>query len=1598
MEKQGNNINQFNKGLHQDNSLLDSPKGTYRFALNSVNETELGDSGFISNEESNEICGSLTRDFIPIGKVYIGDNRTVIFSVSQDNTISEIGIISDCLYEPFVNDENSLDKDKLNFSVTNQIQATYRLRRGCEDTIYFTDGLNVPRYFNFAKPEQFRTSNTWDASKFSLYKSLESFPRVRSVEVLDSYGSLVPGSYSILVQHLDEDFNGTEFHEIVSNINIYNDALSKNFPDIDGSGNIGEQGGPYKSDVTNKAIKIDLQDIDENFTYIRYAFVERTSGNGLVSRVTYSEPLSVLSPLFIYTGQNASTNGTIEEVELYNINAGIKTAEHIEQIDNMLILANVGGEDLKFCKLQRYASKIATDCFVKDIILTSVKENHNPKNPLVYYNGIGYQPGEIYSLGINYIFDDYTIAPTMHILGKPSTVSNSHVFSPGPEVYPMSNRNNINISERYLDENTSCDGSSYWGVDSEGDTIRNSNVRHHRFPTRDEINIGFVSKTQLNSEEPEYQSIQVLINGNLKRSIVCDVEDLDCVPYTAKEFKLIVRYKRNGIDEEFFSIISPDNDPPTSIESNLFISADVITDIELFYEDIDGEVEITLDSNMESEEQENGAIYRIFIGTVKEDGSVNIYRVPIFGLKFSNIILPTEEEIGRKVIGYQIVKQERRDTDKTILDSAVITPMLKSDKNVSVGLLAPQFQTNNNVGDTTCEAESGNDGICYNTSKRNINLITPLHKFTDKTFDGFTSIEEVGKYKVDYVARSVYGYQNIYEGTSASGEENKDTKDDDGFTLRQATRFTGVKYEESGVTRFYTDNQDTRMYNLEGISYSDNEDGDEVLYNLASDNKALILSSVKPGVDLRTYRPGKKEFPYVYIKKDHKAFYQNFRNNPYYLASTEVFTESTCKVFGGDCYVVPMRYSNHIFANAVAAIRRKKQSVWVLLGSIFIALAGIALAVFSGGSSLLIAGGIIAALGGIASGVATIIETAKFNEIYGEKWEKNLDRTVLDYFYSSVFIKEYPENVSDPYLQWRDDTFRWFGDILGDLWFETSINVSLRVPPRNMENNYLKPLKPYMTDRQNKVNEYRHGVKFEGAGPGSSDNYHYYEDIAIGAESADEMYFIKKIANPDNTNSSGFKYIGISTPQIYLVNPDHAINVGIKKFYGIPLSYDCCSNCTEKFPHRIHYSQQSFQEEKTDNYRMFLPNNYRDIEGETGEITNIFRLYNNLFVHTKEGLWKMGRKYQERVTDNIISFIGTGSYFETPPDKLVDDDTGNSAGTQHKWSGIKTPAGYFFVSANQKKIYQFTGESLKAISDLGMSNWFKNNIKILGNGLEDNPSNKNGSGFISTYDSRKERVIFTKLDRITTTELTKNVVTDNSWTISFSLKNNTWISWHNYIPSFYFNIPEKFFSWIPENDNIWRHNSLGNYQTFYGELYPHIIEYVSVSNPVITRIWNSIMLQTEAKTYIPDLQQYVDERYITFNKAVLYNSRQCSGEMDLIVKDTELSGIDYMINQVTNTNNNHSIIDRTEKDWYINDFRDIRVDYTRPIWNSNIAVDRDSYIDKTINSSTMDINKDWTQLENFTDKYLVVRLIFDKFANKKLITNFSVENEQQSFH
>jgi hypothetical protein len=839
----------------------------------------------------------------------------------------------------------------------------------------------------------------------------------------------------------------------------------------------------------------------------------------------------------------------------------------------------------------------------------------------------------------------------------------------------------------------------------------------------------------------------------------------------------------------------------------------------------------------------------------------------------------------------------------------------------------------------------------------------------------------------------------------------------------------------------------------------------------------------------------------------------------------------------------------------------------------------------------------------------------------------------------------------------------------------------------------------------------------------------YSQNISeIAPTNALDFHMLKKLTYLDANRKGGRAYIGLAAAEIYLLNPDYTRRNKQKMYNHLGLEYDCCSDCVETFPHRFHWSEQAFQEEVTDNFRMFLPNNYKDLEAETGEVTDIYRIQNNLYIHTEEGLWHCPQTFQERVTSDIISFIGTGEYFSIPPRKIVDDNN-SSAGNIHKWARTKTKFGVLFPSWKEKKWYLFDGQNLKPISDNGNSNYFKTHMDFIvaqqyysanfrNYPYLNNPSNPIGVGFLSTYDTNKERLIVTKKDlkitnlptqsyeicteggqviifpnmaqviadrladgwnyvgiedckmkferttyeTVTTTanqytsiandmdiwaffdtsgsfsgpdlaqidasldawilndldptpwagnvykvntntekwldfpnqipladrgkvllisfvneaedwpgnpyhggglnfagQPTSTYIThynaftgaggvystftkfiginypiatvatskafilhslaaikgydynidevndlvvnnyfstaewtslksqllnnpyktllapngepgleqwgwivkpdrsnagspasancpastliispcqfaedmnailaslvevievevtneypvieieyeegevfvpqtlNNGYTMSYSLKKEEWVGWHPYIPSFYMHVQEKFYSWPQGSRYLWKHNRPNHYQTFYGTYYPFIVEYVDNPSPITTKIWDSLILQTEAKKFSTVHEEYIDQRFVTFNKALFYNTEQISGVITLVPKQD--SSLTYLSQQTSNAPGTMTI-DRNERDWSLNSLRDIRVNTTIPMFLKDLSsVQSNYYIDKVVNPTAINYNKSWSELESFRDKFLVVRLIFDNFADTRLIFNFSALQKEQS--
>lgn len=1816
-------------GLHTDNSPIDQPKDTYRFALNATTESERGDSKFIGNAESNEACAELPEGFIPLGKEYMSNGQTAIFLTNPKEDLPDIiGIVDDqCHYTTHV-------RGNLGFSIANQIDATYRLRRGCERTIYFTDNLNKPRYYNFDKPEDFIDPNTGEvvSDRFSLFKTYNSIPNINKIEIEET-GQLASGSYNFSIQYLDDDLNPTEWITTTDTIIIYHDnPTSKKYGEIRGTTN--ESTFHQDFGVTNKAIRLSINNLDTNFNFYRVAIIEATSGGGEVSRVLYSSEISTSVATYLYSGSNATTLGTEEEVQQFsNI---IERAEHIEQIENRLILGNTQGKQLSFCSLQKYASLIKANLIKKEIVLNNVEIDSNQKRAQLHTEKVGYMPGEIYSFGIVYLFEDGTTSPVFHIPGR-----NEGFLS------EMSTDNIVSDSA-YLDNN-SCSNDSYWGVDSQGDPLVAQPIRHHRFPLRSEVNEPLFTKVGTTEFSTlTTQSINIVTSGRV-------------VNYEEDVINYRVQYEVDGVLESYiFSSIIVSN-----YDSNVGDINTIASFILGSIENITIEEENPIDGTYSPAGSHSGLSYTFNItdtqSTSGEDSG--LYTSNIFGIEFEDIQIPDINDTnGESIVGYYIVRNERTEDNKTILDTGVLAPML-------------------------VDTDSGNGFIAHGQLAPNspdiqpdvFALIHPEHKFNNREYRNTTKLIREGDFVLQNKTLADVTLDDVQPGTSYDSDAHKRRdRDTDGFSLHAVNRNHTTTYLPNS-NELSADDSFKEIFYLDSLFAKNVEDiNGEIkdVYNLSSDNRTGVVQ-----FNEEVTLPNR--LPYVIMKRDLTAPYANFSVLPYFREFTNPVyfngKTSSSQVFNGDSYIASMNYMSSLFYDIRLRKRKSKSGVLNAIIGVVAIVVGVVVSALTFGAAAPLGAALIGF--GVAQ-IATGLKKEQLAKVYGDLYEQGLKNTVQDEDTESFFR-------ANP----SDDTIQWFHDSITDIWFETSINVNLRMGST-----------AGITDFQS-----------------SPTGYNQEQTI---------QYCIDKLTTPDAENDDGKNYLGYAKSEIYEVNKDYHRRDRQKVYFALGIEYDCCSDCLEDFPHRVHFSEQSFQEELSDNYRTFLVNNYRDIEGETGQITNIFRMQNNLYVHTEEALWHLPQNIQERITGDIVSFIGTGSFFNIPPRFIVDGDNGNSAGTLHKWGSLKTPHGVFFVSERQGVVYQFNGNSLVPISSNGLFNWFKNNLKVQADidyynttgktyAYNNNPSNPYGSGFLSTYDSRKERFILTKKDfvvidprvgedyelciengdltlfpNITQTiseraldgwqyegvsdcklqfskesveqrlvqtfetietpndtiilaaydksgsfngqgEMLQEVVTDwykdftagndlwtgslhhytapleddserwlrqltfinedsnypnltkenvllivfssentpryhsktlsetltfegadtssdlnsfksvhdtlssfigisypivfeaqgdlanvvniqqqlalmkgvpytdlelsellknpsisdenwetiltslrgvnpypkdgleqygwsivtnrdytggtdlilapeefgdsvntileglvevnevlverdfpitiveevegviindlevlnNSWTLSYNLNSspNHWQAWHSYIPSFYYNTPNTFHSWVPNSDYLWRHNLQYNYQTYYGKRYPFIFEYVSLKDPLSTKIWEHLALITEAKKFNTDFNESVDERFITFNKGLFYNSRQSSGVLNLLIKDVNKSGEDYLLNQVQGLEGDSIIIDRNERDWTVNDLRDNRVDYTTPLFTSKLQdLQEDYYIDKVVNEATIDYNKDWTQLESFRDKYLVVRLYFDTFEDVKLLMNFSSEVTQPS--
>ena len=406
------------------------------------------------------------------------------------------------------------------------------------------------------------------------------------------------------------------------------------------------------------------------------------------------------------------------------------------------------------------------------------------------------------------------------------------------------------------------------------------------------------------------------------------------------------------------------------------------------------------------------------------------------------------------------------------------------------------------------------------------------------------------------------------------------------------------------------------------------------------------------------------------------------------------------------------------------------------------------------------------------------------------------------------------------------------------------------------------------------------------------------------------------------------------------------------------------ASCYSYYSYRALYSLPTQLELKRDNWKVFLANNYYDFDHKVTAIKSVNQSGSIILYEAGAPSFFAGVD-QLQTTNGIKVTIGDGGLFGTPLQTTSNAEyVYEYSSCQSKYGAINTPAGLFWISQNQGKVFQFGGKSgLIEISRNGMKWWFANylpsfllkqfpNFELYDNIVV-------GVGAVLTYDNTNDILYICKKDYKLKDEYVGRVTYDHdalfklgnrsiglgdplyfddaSVTISYDVKSTAWISFHDWHPDFV--LPSRKHFMTVKDRGIYKHNDRCDlYCNFYELDYPFEVEFVSSTGQQVTTM-KSIEYQLECYKYDTTCQDRNHILDYNFDRAVVYNSEQISGDLRLILKpkNDPLALLDYPL---IGTDSINILYSKEENKYRFNQFWDVtrnRGEYIQnytPMWDT----------------------------------------------------------------
>lgn len=456
-------------------------------------------------------------------------------------------------------------------------------------------------------------------------------------------------------------------------------------------------------------------------------------------------------------------------------------------------------------------------------------------------------------------------------------------------------------------------------------------------------------------------------------------------------------------------------------------------------------------------------------------------------------------------------------------------------------------------------------------------------------------------------------------------------------------------------------------------------------------------------------------------------------------------------------------------------------------------------------------------------------------------------------------------------------------------------------------------------------------------------------------------------------------------------------------------------DCKVVLPSSVIQSEEDLQDAKSDKWLVFKANNRWDFPAKHGRIIGLDGVENDkVLVRFENGAQIFGAYSTLNMDEGTIA-VGNGGVFASRPQEFAVTNLG--FGGSQNTDIILTEFGHVWADAKRGQIFNLAtgGKGLDELGKDGMRNWLKENLpfQVLKDfpnmPIQDIDNNFKGLGVHLAFDKRFSRFFITKLDYRKIGDVQYNSETkkfftpphtevelgdsryfcNKGWTLSYNFLTKSWVSYHSFVPNYYVDNVDFIQSGITgASSTLWSHNLTNkSFQVYYGDLQPFTVE--TVSTPLaMNGVLNSVDYLCDVVRYHNEFD-FVFNPKVTFNKAMVYNEYQCSGQLEMFVRDENnmLQSITY---PKTENNKISILVTNTDGLWNFNQFWDTVNSQTS---NVPFLKNKCSNAEKEINLDALNYFKPDILKQKIRGRQNRVRLTNDKYSNYKFIYHLVQEEK-----